>query len=170
MTTTTTTAADPQVRLPMAARYAMAACGVLAPTLMIVAIALDPVDSGLEGADAVQALEANIDAFILPSSLYAIAAFLWVPALLMVGRVARANAPALGLAGLILAFGLAISVGPDPYDLAYLGLVAPVAMPLSWFAVSSIALLATWAVLAAGFAGCALAFLSQPARVDVGAR
>lgn len=227
MTTTTTTATDPQVRLPMAARYAMAACGVLAPTLMIVAIALDPVDSGLEGADAVQALEANIDAFLLPGWLYAIAAFLWVPALLMVGRVARANAPALGLAGLILAFGLAISVGPDPYDLAYLGLksgldvdatfalvesadnlpsavlgfswllgliglvilgiailrgksapvwsgvaliVAPVAMPLSWFAVSGVALLATWVVLAAGFAGCALAFLSQPAHVDVGAR
>lgn len=227
MTTTTTTETDPQVRLRIAARYAMVACGVLAPMLMIVAIALDPVDSGLEGADAVQALAANIDAFILPSWLYAIAAFLWVPALLMVGRVARANAPALGLAGLILAFGLAISVGPDPYDLAYLGLkggldvdatfalvesagnlpsavlgfswllgliglvvlgiailrgtsapvwsgvaliVAPVAMPLSWFAVSSIAWLATWVVLAAGFAGCALAFLSQSARVDVGAR
>lgn len=222
MTTTTTFETDPQTRLPMAARNAMAACAVLAPLLTIAAIALDPVDAGLEGSDAVRALEANLDAFILPSWLYALSTFLWIPALLMVGRVARATAPALGLTGLILAFGLAIPVGPDPYDLAFIGLksgldvdatfavveaadnlpsavlgfswllgliglvvlgiailrgksapawsgialiIAPVAMPLSWFAVSEVALLATWAVLTVGFAGCALAFLSQPARV-----
>lgn len=34
---------------------------------MIAAMALDPVDARLEGADAVRALEANIDGYILPS-------------------------------------------------------------------------------------------------------
>lgn len=147
MTTTTIVDSGPQVRLPVPARYAMAACGVLAPVLFIVAIPLNPIGAGDEGADAVAGLAANIDAYLLPSWIYVIGTVLWFPASLRVGRVARANAPALGLTGLVL---------------------APVAVPVAWFSGSTVALMAAWAVLVVGFAGCALAFLSQPAQAGTG--
>lgn len=218
--TTATLDSGPQLRLPMPARCAMAACGVLAPVLMIVALHLHPVGVGVGDTEALPELAANLDGYLLPSWLDGIGAFLWVPALLMAGRVARTGAPTLGLVGLVLAFGLAIRIGPGLTDVAYLGLssgldvdatdalakttselptavlgeswliglvglvvlgvaivrgksapvwggvaliVAPVAVPVSWISGSVIAVTAAWAVLAIGFAGCALAFLSQPA-------
>lgn len=119
---TTTLDTNAQLRLPEPARFAMAACAVLAPALLLVAGLLHPVAIGAEGRDAVQQFADNIDGYTVSSWLYPIATFLWIPALLTVGRIARSGAPALGVTGMVLAFGLAIPVALNADDLAAVSL------------------------------------------------
>ncbi|MGH3519467.1 MAG: hypothetical protein ACRDQ7_19015 [Haloechinothrix sp.] len=215
---TTTPQTSPQLQLPMPARYAMAACAVLAPVLFATAGALHPVEVGAEGREFVQQFADNLDAYTAPSWLYPIATLLWVPALLAVARVARSQSSSLGLIGMVLAFGLAIPVGLDSNDLAYVALdngldaatitalmasadtlpsrilgftwlagliglivlgiailrgrsapiwagvaliVAPLAIPASWFSGWAIGLTAAWVLLAIGFTGCALSLVTR---------
>lgn len=92
----------PLGRIP---RYAMVASAELAPALVAVGFFLDPGSIGLGGRDMVRHLSTHLDEYAVQSWLSPIAAVLWVPAMLAVGRVARSAAPRLGLAGLILGFG-----------------------------------------------------------------
>lgn len=208
----------PQLRLPLPARYAMAACAVLAPALFLIAVLLHPVEITAEGREAVRQFAAGIDGYTASSWLDPIATFLWIPAVLMVGRVARTRAPVLGLTGMVLAFGLAIPVALSQGDLTYVALrsglpvdavtklldtaesvpssvlgegwligliglivlgaailrgksapawaglaliVAPLAIPASWISGSLVAVAAAWAVLAVGFAGCAVVLVRR---------
>ncbi|GHE75595.1 hypothetical protein GCM10017786_00380 [Amycolatopsis deserti] len=66
-----------------------------------------------------------------------------------------------GLIGLIL-LGVAILRGHAAPPWAGVALIlAAVAVPVSWFAGSGIAVLVSWLVLAAGFAGCAQALITH---------
>lgn len=54
--------------------------------------------------------------------LSAVAAIMWVPAILMLSRVTRPKAPVLGLIGFVFTISLAAPSALDPYELAYFGL------------------------------------------------
>lgn len=108
--------------LPRIARYALVASAELAPALTAIGLLLDPEIIGLSGNDMVRHLSQHLDEYAVQSWLAPVVAVLWIPAILTIGRVARTAAPTLGLAGLVLAFGLALPIGPDSYELAYVGL------------------------------------------------
>ncbi|OXM72385.1 MULTISPECIES: hypothetical protein [Amycolatopsis] len=204
--------------LPPVARYLMGASAVLAPLLVAVSLALDLDIAGTSNTAIAQRMAADPDGYPATAWLAAVSTLLWVPAVLTAGRVARRNAPTLGLAGTVLAFGAALPVGLDTEALAYVALksgvpvsttvtmmdtaedipsgilgfvffaglaglillgvaivrghaapvwagaaliLAAVAIPVSWFSGSGIAALVAWLVLAAGFAGCAQALITQ---------
>jgi hypothetical protein len=218
----TTTASPPVVdsglRLPMAARTAMALCAVAAPGLITAVVQLNLVDVGVDGRAALEQFAADVDAYPPVGVLHAIAAFLWLPALLTVARVARAGAARLGLIGLVLGAGIIVPPSIDPEALSYIALtnghgieatqalvtsaeqlpsgflgwswllgliglvllgvavlrgrsaptwagvalvLAPLAIPASWFAGSALALTAAWVALTLGFAGCGIALVQR---------
>ncbi|PXY23275.1 hypothetical protein DI005_17765 [Prauserella sp. PE36] len=107
----------PPAALP---RYAMAACAVLAPALTIAGLLAHTDTAWLEGRELVEAIAADPGAFTADTWLGPIATLLWVPAILAVGRVARARAGGIGLIGLILAFALALPLAAEQNQLAYL--------------------------------------------------
>ncbi|MQA12301.1 MAG: hypothetical protein GEU98_27970 [Pseudonocardiaceae bacterium] len=111
-----------QPTLPAPARYAMAGCAVVAPILIVVAMLLAPLDMAGEGREYVSDFAANIDQLGATLWLWALSALLMPAALLAVGRVARAGAPALGVVGLVVAFPFVIPIGLEMDELSYAAL------------------------------------------------
>ncbi|GIH24448.1 hypothetical protein Aph01nite_27580 [Acrocarpospora phusangensis] len=93
------------------ARYAMVAGAFLSPLLIALALLLSPIPIGVEGEPYVQEFAAAVDSYPTSAWLGALSAVLLVPGLLGAARVARSGKPVLGLAGLILAFTLALPTG-----------------------------------------------------------
>ncbi|MPY81029.1 MAG: hypothetical protein GEV04_21875 [Actinophytocola sp.] len=218
MTTTIAPAVRPyqSLYLPPVARVAMAACAVLAPLSVLAGVLVHPADIGTEDRAAVEQFAANLGDYPPVAWLHAAGLILWLPALLALGRVARPQAPRLGLAGLILALALAIptfdydgltyvaldagldvdtvtalvtaasSLPAGILDLLFFAgliglillgvavlrgqsapswaglalIVAPLAIPVSWFSGSLAAFIAAWSVLLIGFAGCGYALIT----------
>jgi hypothetical protein len=195
-------------------RTGLAVCSVAFGVVLVLALLLAPkFDYTLEGVAYVEEFAAHVDDAAPSLLFWALSVLLGVPALLAVSRVARSNAPALGLTGLILGYFFVIPAGLDMDEVIYaslkagldtestnavlesvednlpssyfgllwfvglLGLillgvamlrgksaptwvglafvVAPVAIPLTWFSGVEVALIAAWVLLAIGFAGCA---------------
>lgn len=203
------------------ARYGLAACAVLYGLLTVLALVIQPaIDYTAEGGDYVQAFSANIDAMTPSLWIWPALIFVGVPALLAVGRVARSQAPAIGLVGLILGFGVVLPSGLELDEVTYAAIksgldvestvallqsveqnvpssnysilwfpglvgllllgvamlrgrsvpkwvgisliIAPIAIPVTYFSGISMALIAAWMVLAAGFIGAAFVLVRRP--------
>nr|BFE88383.1 hypothetical protein GCM10020093_109840 [Planobispora longispora] len=101
------------------ARHAMVASAFLAPLLVTVSILLSPFDATAEGEAYVRDFTENIGGYALFSWLAVLSAALFLPGLFAVSKVARRGRPTLGLAGMILAFILAVPFGGNSDDVLY---------------------------------------------------
>ncbi|MEO3857613.1 hypothetical protein [Acrocarpospora sp. B8E8] len=104
------------------ARYAMVAGAFLAPLLLAISLLLSPIAPGVEGDAYVREFGANIDSYPTAVWLGALSSILLIPGMFGAAKVVRAGKPALGLAGLILAFVLALPVGGNTDDVIYAAL------------------------------------------------
>ncbi|MDP4511131.1 hypothetical protein [Nonomuraea turcica] len=110
-------------------RYAMITCAVVAPLTLALSLLFAPFTTTAEGEPYIRGLVANLDSYPLWSWISVLSFVTFIPAIFAVSKVARSGRPVLGLAGMILAFILALPVTVNTDDVIYAAAKAGLDVP-----------------------------------------
>jgi hypothetical protein len=110
-------------------RSAMIACAVISPLLIALSLLFAPFPVTTEGEPYIKGFVAAMDGYALWAWLSALSAATLIPAIFAVSKVARSGRPVLGLAGMILAFLMALPFGTNTDDVIYAAARAGIDVP-----------------------------------------